>query len=341
VSRASLLRLALVLGLLAVLVLWIDLGELKQALWGTPPWLALLGLILGICRVWLMALRWWVLESADQRRRDADLPPEERNAPVLSLAMCFRYRWASSAVNLIGPAAVGPDLGRIALVSYEHADQRIERGVVIILDRLVGMFSFAALGLAAALVAPHLRLRGYYVAVIVIFLLGILAALFGTPSKPGRAINTWVKTSLGSMGRRAGALLDAWAAGSNRLRSSRSAFLWALVISALAHGVSFVLVYLAARVYGAPGSFYTYALVTAISWLVTAIPLGVGGLGLRELSFAVQLAPQGVSPALATAISLFQFAVVHVVSALGVPVLALSRRQDRKTPVEMKETHGA
>ena len=339
-------RLVLVAALLVVLLRWIDVEELQQVLLATPLWLALVGLLGVLLRMWLTALRWWVMESHDGSRRLSESGPDAPEVPRLTLGMCFRYKWTASAVNLFGPAAVGPDLGRMALVAYEHTGHRVERSVVIVMDRLVGMFSLGVLGFAAGVLAPNLKQRGIYLLVVGAFVVVLLVALLGAQTAPGRAFNRWLATSWGAPGAKAAGLIEIWAASSESLRKNPTTLTWALLISVVTHMVSFSLVYLTAMVYGASGSFYTYSIVTAISWLVTFIPLGVGGLGLRELSFVVQLAPQGVTPALATAISLFQFATTNIVSASGVPLILFSKRRSlgsssgESLPTEGQATHG-
>ena len=316
-------QLAVGVALCAILVRWINLDEFTTLLGQVSWWVVAAGIGLGFLRLWLMSARWWLLERADSSHRDRGVGVPS-GVGQLSLGACFHYKWAASAVNLFAPAALGTDIGRMTLLAQDHAEYRLERSVVIAFDRLIGMSTIALLGLVAGLLTPRLDHRWAYLLVVGSFMGALMVLLFGAQTRAGRTCTAWLRQGWGPVGVVVAGVVGAWATCSTRLGDHRFALAGAVGISVLAHGVSFSLVYLAALAFGAEVPFGTLVPVTAISWLVTSIPVGFGGLGLRELSFTVQLAPQGVSPAVATAISLFQFAVILIIGALGAAMLAFS-----------------
>ncbi len=326
-----LVRGAIVAGLLGALLAWIDVDTLVSTLLKTPLWLLAVGLALGIARLWLMSVRWWLLERTDRRLRASTPAPEDDSTILdgvpLTIGMCLRYRWAATVAGLFAPTVIGTDIGRIALVSAEHRSQRLERGVIIIFDRIVGLVSVIILGLLAAAASPEMAQRGPYVLIVAALLAGLLATLVGTQTPYVRRLLARAD-SRGRLMSMVVTVLRAWVTCWDRFHGRYLVLASALGLSFLVHGASMLLLYVAALAYGADVSFLTLAAVTAVSWLVNMIPIGFGGLGLRELSFALQLSLQGVDPAIATGISLFQFAIELVITLLGVPLLALVRERE-------------
>ncbi|MBP47848.1 MAG: hypothetical protein CMH53_07900, partial [Myxococcales bacterium] len=68
-------------------------------------------------------------------------------------------------------------------------------------------------------------------------------------------------------------------------------------------------------------SFFVVATVTALSWVVVALPVSWMGVGTSELSFLLLLSLQGVSRESAVALSLHQSAIHLLTALLCVPLL--------------------
>ena len=100
----------------------------------------------------------------------------------------------------------------------------------------------------------------------------------------------------------------------------------AFILCFVIHSIWFYAVYLIAQNLGIPTSFMSLSMITAISWLVTAVPISFGGLGVRELSYVVMLCSQGVDETAAAALSLAQFGIGLIVAVFSIPFIMMSKR---------------
>lgn len=322
-----LLRIVVIVTILAGLAVWVDLPSLLNLIYATPVWLVLTGFFLGLVRIFVMSVRWYWL---NRHLAEPAVDGSNNTLPThLSLKRCWEFKLASSSLNLVLPSAFGSDVGRMVMVARERESDRLDHIMVVVLDRMLGLFTLGLIGLLAGILASDLEYRERYLIVVSTFLLALLAPVAVFPTRWGHAMIVMISNKLGRAGQKILAVFETWMKCSQRLKGKWHIVPIAIGLSAVAHAVSFLLVILSAREYGAEVSAWTLTLVTAISWLVTLIPIGLGGLGLRELSFAVQLTPQGVDPSKTLAISLFQFAVQVMVGIAGLPWL-LASRSDRK-----------
>jgi len=209
----------------------------------------------------------------------------------------------SVQLNLIGflfstflPGAAGGDIAKLVYATRENHGRRAEVATVLILDRLVGIFSLVLLPL---LFAPFfldllrsvslLRQLLYIDALLAAFMLvsaGVV--MFFAPTR------SWV-TSL--MGRWPGIknlalrVLDAMAVhGKNR-----GTLFFAFLLSLLANLVLVVVTALGLYAIN-PASFSTrLALVAPIGHLVNSLPLTPGGIGIGETAFTALFRLTGIN----------------------------------------------
>jgi uncharacterized membrane protein YbhN (UPF0104 family) len=199
----------------------------------------------------------------------------------------------SIQLNLIGflfstflPGAAGGDIAKLVYATRENHGRRAEVATVLILDRLVGLFSLVLLPLLFAPFFPDL-LRSVSVLRRLLYLDGLLAGLmlvgaalvmFFVPT------SSWVAWLLG---RRPGVkslalrVLDAMAVHGK----GQSALFSALLLSLLAN-LALILVTALGLYAVNPGSFsMRLALVAPIGHLVNSLPLTPGGIGVGETAF--------------------------------------------------------
>ena len=98
------------------------------------------------------------------------------------------------------------------------------------------------------------------------------------------------------------------------------------------HASWFLIMFLVASQIGIELSFLGISMVTAISWLVVALPISFGGIGVRELSFIYLLSLQGVSSEAAVVLGAVQSAIFLALAVLGIPFFLLGRRRMLATP---------
>ncbi|MCA8944182.1 MAG: flippase-like domain-containing protein [Planctomycetes bacterium] len=320
--RKLALRLVALVALFWIIASIVDLHEVADSLGAFSPGIIALGFGLGLLRAFLLSVRWRILDEAGIAEREAAL-----GHPLTHLRQWqyFRYRLANATFNLFLPTAVGADVARAALMASEVADDRTRRVLVILFDRIIGLVSIGVLGLIAGIIAPNLAHKEKYVTAIAILnvvLFSILALGF----------SGWVRTlahgifrRLGSPGVKLSRTTDAIGECFDTFLRHKRHVMAATAVCIAVHATSFVLVWLAAFALGVELSYATLAIVTTISWVIVLVPVTIGGLGLREVAFVVLLAPQGVSEADATALSLFQFAVIVMVGIAGIPVTVFGK----------------
>ncbi len=201
--------------------------------------------------------------------------------------------WNSLQLNLIGflfstflPGAAGGDIAKVVYATKENQGRRAEVATVLILDRLVGLFSLVLLPL---LFAPFFLplLRSLSVLRRLLYIDGLLAAamlcgaaliVFLPPAR------MWVAPLLGRLPRiksLALRVLDALTAQGK----ARVILFSALMLSLLAN-----MALIAVTAFGlyavSPSSFsMKLALVAPMGHLVNSLPLTPGGIGVGESAF--------------------------------------------------------
>lgn len=314
------------LALLAALVAhWVDLAAVARLLLRLPIPVLAAGLALGLLRVFLMALRWRVLDGAGYDGPGSPIPKP------LHLGSYLRYRLLNATLNLVLPSGLGADAGRATLVALEVSEGRAQRIAVLAFDRLLGLGTLAVLGLAAGLLAPAFSHRAAFL-ICVGALLAVLGGAVGAVHVESlrRASSSVLRRS--APGRVLQGVLESWRICTLRLRHTPARLSLAVALALLAHATSFALVFLAARALGARLSIEVLAVATTISWVVTLLPVSIGGLGLREMTFVAMLVPEGVLPAAAAAIAFFQFAVVALIGLAASPLLLVGRPAHSSLP---------
>jgi uncharacterized membrane protein YbhN (UPF0104 family) len=220
-----------------------------------------------------------------------------RNAR-LSLSMGHSFQ-----LNLIGflfstflPGAAGGDIAKVVYATRENHGRRAEVATVLILDRLVGLFSLVLLPLLFAPFFPDL-LRSISVLRRLLYIDALLAGLmlvgaslvmFFAPTR------SWVASLLGRWpGIKSLALrvLDAMAVHGR----ARGTLFFALLLSLLAN-LALVVVTALGLYAVSPGSFsMRLALVAPMGHLVNSLPLTPGGIGVGETAFNALFKLSGMS----------------------------------------------
>lgn len=235
----------------------------------------------------------------------------------ISRRAAFRYIMLGSLYGLILPGALGGDVARSAQVALEVPANKAAYVISIWFDRLLGLFSILVMGSIAGILSPQLDHRLYFLLLMAAGLLFfvLLAWLAFHPSIHGLLLR------MSSRYKKIHGLLAKLSLNLQELgnyhRTHRHAAWKALGYCVPIHGLAFLVVYLLAGALGIEIGFLALSLFTAISWLVTSIPVSFSGVGIREVSFVVLLQTQGISAEPATTLSLGLFSVIILTSLLG------------------------
>ena len=302
------LRFGGLVGSLWLLSIFVDLREPVIAL-GRLPWLyAAAVLAMATLRAAMTATRWWWLTP---------------KGSGLTLWSCFRLLMIGSALGLFLPGVVGGDLGRSVFLLKEVRDERGGALVSMFADRIVGLVSVLMLGLSACLLTELIDHRLVYAGLFAA-MLGLILA-FAWASVHPRALQavSAMAGRLGTFGDKIQGPMASMARALAAYRDQPLRVLAVLLFCVPIHLLSFSLVWVGARGLGIHIDLLSVAAVLSIVWVITMLPISIGGLGLRELSFVFLLAGSGVSEAQAGSLALLVSAVIVLFAVAGVPLIWL------------------
>lgn len=290
--RRLALRLGVSLGLLALLLVWVDLGALLRRLGDTRPTLLVVVLLLLTLDRVLMAAKWWLLLRA-------------RGLPV-SLWGSLRAYYVASFAGLFLPMTLGADavrvmtLPRAAGVSELVASIAVERGIGAGAQAILAVLALGLLAREAGLVGGELwwAVGGTFFAVVILFPLSFALAGWGS---------RWLDRE-GIPGKVLGPLLTAYAAYRAHPR-----VLWGFFGLTLLEGFFPVTIhFVAARALDLQLPFLLFLATIPIVFLVGRLPVSLGGIGVVESSFVYLASVLGVTPADGFAIALLAEAALLV-----------------------------
>jgi uncharacterized protein (TIRG00374 family) len=286
-----------------------DLGRVMRQV--SPA--VLLGSLLAYCAGQLLsAWRWQLLLNAAR----------PTNAAPLSLTTCARIYFIGMFWNLWMPTSIGGDAAR----SYLAGQRGIGLGAAatsVFMDRFVGMIGLLLICCAGLLVqvarpsaeTPTMQAAWRVVGIAVLCaLLGLMAVVLLARSKGGDSAAPPQSTSTGWRAKLAGLqeLLANYAQPGRRMVLA-SALLLSFGVQILQIIINIGL----ARTVGLPIPAATLWWVTPTLALSTVLPLGIGGLGVREAAAVALLHSADVPVGMVVAWSLLWQAIVWLSSLLG------------------------
>lgn len=297
-GKAGWLRVVVTAALLGLLAATLDLRALGHTLLGARPGPVVLLLALMLGQRLFAALRWWLLLKL--------------NRPGLALGPVVRVLFASDFAGQFLPGTLGVEVFRLVggtrLVGAPAAISSL------IVDRLLSTVALAALVLVALGAAPAaLRIDAPVAAAGWIWLavaVGACAALLSPRARhtAERLLPRALATRLESKIARAHTALDQYRA--------RPGLLALGVALAVVFQLTRVLMYvIAAAALGVHAPVAALVVIIPVVIFLSLLPISVGGFGVREAALAYLLAPVGVPPEGAVAMSLLVF-VVHTLSKI-------------------------
>lgn len=303
------LRVVASAAMLALLVPRIHLASLFPShQLSTLAWLAG-GLAVFTLAVFLSTVRWGqVLEALDI---PSDLPP------------LFSHTLAGMFVSNFLPTTVGGDILRVTRLSAANG-QRHTSVASVVVERLTGFLVLPFITLVALVGNPTLLHMGRASRLALAVAAGTLVAL----------VAILVLVSNRHLGERF--LGHSWLGfathvqlGLARLRHDPGAAAGVLV-SALAYQLTMVAgAWMAGHALGLQVGWSAMMAFIPIVAIAQVLPLSVSGLGLREGTLVLLLAPLGVATGQAVAFGLLLYGMNMVVSLLGAPAFAVGTRPAR------------
>jgi len=271
-------RIALSIGLLLLILVFVDLGEMFTRLRAVDPWLFIVLLALLTADRFLMAFKWLLLVRVQELR--------------LTFPQALRAYYISSFAGLFLPMTVGADVIRAMAVRRAGSTPKIlatialERGLGAISQILLATLSMSMiviLGLDMGVSNLHLAL---IVALLLVILLVSLPFSFWLAGRVARALE-----SRGSLARKAAELAGAYAES----RHHRGV-IWTFLLLTVIEGFFPIAWYwVAALALGLDLPFILFVATIPIVFMVARLPISLGGMGVLEGSFVVLAGLLGIA----------------------------------------------
>lgn len=264
-------------------------------------------LLLTLVAIVLSAFRW------QQMLHALELPT--------ALAPLVSHTLAGLFVSNFLPTTVGGDVVRATRLSVTNGHRKISAASVI-LERLTGFVGLPLITLGALTVSPHLLRLGTASHLALVLSIGPLVALTVVLAV---AVNPRLGERLGA--RRWMGLAMTVHLGLVRLRR-HPALALTVMVAALVYQVTVVFVgWMAAHALGISIGWTAMMAFIPVVAIAQALPLSIGGLGVREGSLVLLLGPLGVSNSQAVALGLLLYGINMAVSLLGAPAFLVGSRR--------------
>jgi uncharacterized protein (TIRG00374 family) len=292
--------------LLGVLIYWVDVAAVVEAIRGASlPLIAVALLIITVNRV-LMAVKWNVL----LRARGVDL----------TWGGAVRVYYRSTFLGIFLPPTLGGDVVRAWLVTRERPRLEIVVSSILV-ERVLGLLALAAFGIAAAILFPHMaggssKLDAGRLITVVGGAGAIAVAAFAfsftsvceamISAVTGRLAD---KRIIGKLA----AMLGRIYASYREYRSDRGTLAMFFALTLLENGFPIVRAWVVAAALGVDVSLGWFLVIVPLELMLIRIPLSFDGFGIREGLFVYFLGMVGVDQGTAFAIGL----VNHVLFLVG------------------------
>lgn len=269
----------------------------------------------------LLAVRWWYL------MRVTGVPAPFRRVLAVSYAGAF--------LNLFLPGMAGGDLAKAVLATRGEERKAAVVGTIL-LDRVIGLSAMILMAVAAVLPQvgrPELRMP-------VILVLSLLAAgiaglaIYFSPLLRRTRFGTWLKSRLPFL-----SALREMDGVFREAKSNRRAVALSFAISLAAQATAIVLIYGLARSLGIREvPLAQFFLFEPILFIVTAMPISLGGWGVGEYAYSFLFGTVGVPVNQAVALSVL-YKIATMVASLPGGVLIGMGWAGRRIHASTTESH--
>ena len=294
-----LLKLTISLSIFLIFLYFLDLKKVGHALEYVGPVELLVLLLLTIVRNLVGSLRFRVLSSVSGK------------IPFLEI---IKQYFVASLFNNFLPTAIGGDSVRFVMISGCGVTKS-DAGVMILLERLVGFYALISTSLAGALLwSPPTQI---FSAIITLFTAYSAVMIFVVLDGFGlgrRLQNKYLASIRGAF---------------SQYRGHYGTLLGTFALSVAYQAVSIYICYYIALAIGVQVPVAAFLALTPLVWFVTMIPISLGGIGLREVSFAYLFARVGVASEESTVISLGTYLTIVMSGFIGALFLFRARKEEK------------
>jgi uncharacterized protein (TIRG00374 family) len=286
----------------------IDFHVLRESLIRLGALPIVIGVLLHVMVVFLSASRWWMLLT--------------HTHAAIPFFKAFPSYYLGVFFNNFLPTGLGGDTVRILHMRVHGVSMKSLVSASVV-DRAIGFATIFMVGMIGILFSQELRIPSHTKSVLTtVFLGGLLLAGWMLSDHSGRLIESLARKYRHTRIRRW--ILDVvLTCYSYRAEKKRIAF--AVVISAMGHGLVILTYYLIGNGLGLRISLTTYLVVIPAVFLAVSLPVSIGGLGIREGALVGLLVAAGADLQLAINLSLVYLIVFWISTLPGALVPLLSR----------------
>ncbi|MHC4434767.1 MAG: lysylphosphatidylglycerol synthase transmembrane domain-containing protein [Planctomycetota bacterium] len=290
------IKIASSLAILAAFFLAIDLDSLKRALDPLGPEVLLVLLVLTIVRNLSGSLRFKILTDMKHPVR---------------LSEIMKQYFVASLFNNVLPTALGGDAVRFLMLAKQGIP-KAHAGTMIMVERLIGFYALIMIALISCFFwAAPTKVR-WLVILLAVANTGVISLVLVKEVEHGWMMRFSVLASIKSA-------LDAYKSNSAKL-------LLVFSHSIVFQLISILISYYIAIALGMAVSVLPFLTLVPLVWFCTMIPIGFGGLGTREVSFAYLFSLIGVAAEQSLLISLGTYFTLLLSGVIGAGYLAASLR---------------
>lgn len=306
------IKIALSLGLLALLLSRMDLQKFGHTLASVSPMLLLTAVLVQLVEAVLSTWRWkTILENF---RILIHFPP------LLKITLI------GSFFNLFLPSSIGGDFVRAYYLSRRQERSMSTTLTTTVLERSAGLCGLLILGTAFAAV-HRMDVEGISL-LLVFFILN-----FGYAAANFALFNSWFHRQISRLLRRLRfahleTKMELVYEGLTTLRKNYSAIMMSIGISLLIQFLSIVIVWISAYAIHLKVPFYVFLVFIPLINLTIMIPLTINGIGLRESAYYLLFSQIGLPVETAVTLSLLNFVVLLCAALPGAIVYSLYKKDE-------------
>ncbi|MCK4664402.1 MAG: flippase-like domain-containing protein [Bacteroidales bacterium] len=268
---------------------------------------------ISIVRIWLSGLRWETLY------------PD--NDAHLSKWSYFRFSMLAHLFNRFMLGALGGDIIKTAYAVKEQKKKRIKSVIAVLVDRIVGLISIFVFGILALFMTRDIY--GFDLSKLLFIFIAMVGFIVVLTNK---SVLNFVERFLSRtrfLQSFMGKIIRNWKESLNYYGANRKKVFYSFILCIPIHLLSFVIFYIFSRSLGMDLTFFEIVFAIAIMWLITALPISIGGIGVRELSLIWLLGMFNVSSEMAITLSVMGYINGIIVSIIALPLLFDFRKKTK------------
>ncbi len=269
--------------------------------------------LISVFRIWLTGLRWEALHPDNETR--------------LSKWNYFRFSMIAHLFNLFMPGALGGDIVKTVYAVKEQKKKKIKSVIAVLVDRVVGLISILIFGILALFLTR--KIHGFDLSKLIIIFIIVIALLVVSMNKRVITYIEGLIARISFLQKFLGAIIRNWSESVSYYGANRKKVVYAFLLCLPIHLISFAIYYIFSQSIGMEISFFEIVFAVAIMWLITALPVSIGGIGVRELSLIWLLGMFNVLPEIVIILSMMVYINGIMVSILSLPLLFDLRKKSK------------